>query len=104
MLKYFFVATAALAVLPLASSQELPDDVRAEILSRCRSSMGEYGAAMVRACAEQDAEAYRALLGYPAEWAGVIARCRNSMGEYGWAMIKACADQDIEAEKALEDF
>ena len=85
-------------------AQELPDDVRAGILARCRASMGEYGAAMVRACAEQDADAYRALQDYSSEWASIVTRCRSSMGEYGWAMVQACADQDIEAEKALQDF
>ncbi|MBK8814059.1 MAG: toxin-antitoxin system YwqK family antitoxin [Methylococcaceae bacterium] len=35
-----------------------------EIIQRCRSSMGEYGSAMVKACVDQDIEAEKALRKY----------------------------------------
>ena len=34
---------------------------RNRIISRCREEMGDYGSAMVKACADQDIEAYQAL-------------------------------------------
>jgi len=38
--------------------------VMQEIINRCRTQMGEYGAAMVKACIDQDIEAEKALLKY----------------------------------------
>lgn len=35
-----------------------------EIISRCRTQMGKYGAAMVKACVDQDIEAEKALQKY----------------------------------------
>lgn len=66
--------------------------------------MGEYGAAMVKACVDQDMAAWRALARYPDKHKGIVRRCTRQMGAYGWAMVKACADQDIEAEEALESY
>ena len=77
---------------------------RKRIISRCREEMGEYGSAMVKACADQDIEAYQALGSYPVELRTFIDRCEKEMGRYGWSMVKACADQDIDAERALNDM
>lgn len=71
------------------------------IMRRCRREMQAYGSVMVKACVDQDVEAHRALLDYPAEHLSVVARCSGQMAQYGWSMVKACADQDIEAERAL---
>ena len=66
--------------------------------------MGDYGSAMVKACADQDIEAYQALERYPVELRSFVDRCEREMGRYGWSMVKACADQDIDAERALSDM
>ena len=94
-------------------SQEVPESSadaseeaaeRKRIISRCREEMGEYGSAMVKACADQDIEAYQALASYSGELRTFIDRCEREMGRYGWSMVKACADQDIDAERALNDM
>ena len=77
---------------------------RSRIISRCREEMGDYGSAMVKACADQDIEAYQALERYPVELRSFVDRCEREMGRYGWSMVKACADQDIDAERALSDM
>ena len=77
---------------------------RNRIISRCREEMGDYGSAMVKACADQDIEAYQALGRYPVELRSFVDRCEREMGRYGWSMVKACADQDIDAERALSDM
>ena len=71
------------------------------VISRCRTQMGGYGSAMVKACVDQDIAAYEELADYSDSFTAFIARCKKQMGEYGWAMVKACADQDIAAERAL---
>lgn len=81
---------------------DVPDSVRSSVVARCRESMGELGSAIVKACADQDLAAYRALAGYSGRDA-TINRCRRDMESYGWAIVKACVDQDVEAAKALEE-
>ena len=76
-------------------------DVKQEIISRCKSQMGEYGAMMVKACVDQDIDAVKALNTYPKQHAAIVDRCMNQMRTYGYTMVKACVDQDVEAEKAL---
>ena len=83
------------------ASSDVSRDERSAAISRCRTQMGEYGSAMVKACVDQDMAAYEALQGYPDDYAPLIERCVKQMGEYGWSMVKACTDQDIEAERAL---
>lgn len=78
-------------------SSEVLDD----IVHRCRAQMGSYGSTMVKACVDQDLDAYRAMEQYPVEHAPMVDRCKQQMGSFGWSMVKACADQDIEAERAL---
>ena len=84
-------------------SANVSRDERKVVIARCRTQMGEYGSAMVKACVDQDMAAYEALQAYPDDHAPFIERCVRHMGEYGWSMVKACADQDIEAERALAD-
>jgi len=67
-------------------------DPTQEIVARCQEQMGQYGAAMVKACADQDIEAVNALSKYPDQDREMIARCFRTMKQYGWAMVKACAD------------
>ena len=97
-IKYLAVTVLSVAIFPSFAGE------REEIISRCRTQMGEYGSAMVKACADQDTEALNALASYPEKAKPFIARCNRQMSEYGWAMVKACTDQDIEAEKALGGY
>lgn len=80
------------------------DDIKQEIIDRCRQSMSEHGAAIVKACVDQDIEAYNALVEYPDKYDSIVNRCINDMRGHGWAIVKACADQDIEAEQALQNY
>lgn len=77
-----------------------------QIISRCRTQMGEHGAAMVKACVDQDKEAFQALANdtYLEKHKDILSRCLTQMEEHGYAMVKACADQDIEAEEALGKY
>ena len=75
--------------------------VQEEIIARCRKQMERFGSAMVKACVDEDLDAYRGLARYPDEHRPCIARCERQMSSFGWSMVQACADEDIEAEKAL---
>lgn len=97
-------STILVATVMSVASTTLMAGEREDIIARCRAQMGEYGSAMVKACADQDIEALNALAGYPEKAKPFIARCHRQMSEYGWSMVKACADQDIEAEKALGGY
>lgn len=79
------------------------NDIKQEIIQRCKSQMGDYGAAIVKACVDQDIEALVALYKYPEKYVLIIGRCLSQMKEYGYAKVKACADQEIEAEEALSN-
>ena len=94
------LASAAISIEPSLSAQ----DVKAEIIQRCKSDMGDYGAAMVKACVDQDIEALRSLNKYPDKYSNIVGRCFADMQEYGYAMVKACSDQDINASDALENY
>ena len=88
------------------SARLLPsvDSERRNIVDRCRESVGQHGASMVKACADRDIEAISALATYPAQHASIIQRCLDSVGKYGYSMVKACSDRDIEAESALSAY
>ena len=92
---------ALMAKMKNRASSDVSRDERSAVISRCRTQMGEYGSAMVKACVDQDMAAYETLRSYPDEHAPFIERCAKQMGEYGWSMVKACTDQDIKAERAL---
>lgn len=79
-------------------------DVTADVLSRCRKSMGDHGSAMVKACVDRDLAAYDALAKNPTQDRPFVVRCEKQMLDYGWAMIKACADRDIAAASALAKY
>ncbi len=76
----------------------------ASIIARCRESTGEYGAAVVQACADGDISAVAALAKYPAGTEPIIRRCKRIGAQHGWAVVRACVDQDIKAEKALSRY
>ncbi len=80
------------------------DGITQEIVQRCKNSMGQHGAAMVKACVDQDLEAL-VILGTLVDSNPVIVnRCMNNMKQHGFAIIKACVDQDIAAEEALKRY
>jgi hypothetical protein len=96
-------AVVSLLVSPVVVAAP-SEDAKKGIIERCKTQMGEYGAAMVKACVDQDIQALSALHKYPEKHQPIIDRCIVQMGDYGAAMVKACADQDIEAEKALSQY
>ena len=79
-------------------------DVKQEIISRCKSQMGEYGSSIVKACVDQDINALVDLNKYSKSHNSIISRCMDTMQEYGYSIVKACADQDIKAEKELSGY
>lgn len=98
------LSTLAILTFLLPATVYAGGDVKQEIIDRCRSQMSEYGAAMVKACVDQDIEALAKLNKYPEKYSSITSRCMSQMREYGFAMVKACADQDIEAEDALDNY
>lgn len=80
------------------------NNVKQEIISRCKSQMGTYGSSLVKACVDQDIKAIVALNKYPSKYNPTIDRCMGQMRDYGYSLVKACVDQDIEAEKALSHY
>lgn len=79
--------------------------IKDEIISNCRESMGDFGPSMVKSCVDQDIDAHEQLAGYSSEWDEIIQRCKTQMLSIGgWKLVQSCADQDISAEKALRDM
>ncbi|WP_110947389.1 hypothetical protein [Pseudomonas bohemica] len=79
-------------------------DVKKEIIDRCKSQMGQYGSAMVKACVDQDLEAVEKIGRIPDQYKSTVARCLKQMRQYGFSLVNACAEQDIEADKALSKY
>lgn len=98
MKKHYFLLAFAFAIPASA------EDVKQEIIDRCRSDMGDYGASMVKACVDQDIEAIRNINKIPDKYNNILARCMRDMRDYGYSMVFACAKQDIEAEEALSRY
>lgn len=102
--KPFITAIIFSALSAAADAEEISPEIKKGIIDRCRAQMNSYGAAMVKACVDQDMQALKALRSYPKKYQPIIDRCIIQMSDYGQAMVKACADQDIEAEKALSQY
>ena len=98
-IKCTLAAVMLLVPLPGAGS-----DLTDEAVNRCLYQMGEFGAAMVQECVDQELSAARALSQYPEEVKEIVARCTRHMQRNGWSTVKACADQDIEAAAALAEY
>lgn len=94
----------AKAASPAATSQKGREEasIRNEIIDRCQTQMGSYGASMVKACVDQDLEAYEELQKLISSHSSIIDRCASQMGSFGWSMVLACTEQDIEAAQALK--
>jgi len=80
------------------------EDVKQEIIDRCRTQMSTHGAAIVKACVDQDVEALNSLNTYPGKYSAIVSRCSTQMRKHGFAIVKACVDQDIAAEEALNKY
>ena len=78
-------------------------DERSLIINRCLAQTGEFGAAMVRACAEKDLASYEALLAYPEACAPFVVGCAKRVGQHSWDMVKICVDREIAADQGQED-
>ncbi len=76
--------------------------IRNEVIDRCQTQMGSYGASMVKACVDQDLEAYERLQELNPAHQPIVDRCAGQMGSFGWSMVLACAEQDIKADQALK--
>lgn len=96
----------ARALSPVAASQKEREEasVRNDIIDRCQNQMGSYGASMVKACVDQDLEAYQTLQTLLDTHGAIVDRCSSQMGNFGWSMVVACTQQDIEAERALKQM
>ena len=91
-------------LLACAPLQAMDSASKEQVISRCKVEMGEYGAAMIKACVDMDVEAYSRLQSLKASHADAVGRCEAEMGEYGFAMIESCAKMDIEAAEALSQY
>lgn len=77
---------------------------RRNIVDACRKRLGEYGASIVKTCADNGIEALIALRSYPQQHAPIVKSCYERLKEYGYQIVKTCADNDIEAEQALRSY
>jgi hypothetical protein len=80
------------------------EDVKQEIMARCRESMTKYGATMVKHCVDRDIEAVAKLNALNAEHGPIVSACLDRMRKYGFAMVLHCSERDIEAEQALSNY
>ena len=85
------------------ASVKATSDERSMIINRCVAQAGEFGTAVVRACAEKDMASYEALLAYPEACAPFVVRCAKRVGQHSWGMVRICVDKDIGREQGSED-
>lgn len=103
-----FLLLIAIVVIPsgaLAIDAVTPE-LKESILERCRDQMKDYGASLVKACADQDLAAAKALITNSNDESTreIVTRCERTMSSHGWSLVKACVDQDLEAKKALGEI
>ena len=98
---------ACLAAIADPAADQAPakatSDERSLIINRCLAQTGEFGAAMVRACAAKDLASYEALLAYPEACAPFVVGCAKRVGQHGWGMVRICVEREIAAHPAPED-
>ena len=91
-----------ITVALIVSSAALADqDIKTEIINRCRNDMGQYSSMMVKACVDQDMEAAAELSKVPDKYTHILARCLRQMRQFGFTVVRDCVDQNVEAEEAL---
>ena len=84
-----------LSAILYASTLSADESVKTEIIDRCKSQMGEYGASMVKSCVDQDLAAVEKIQSIDDEHKPILDRCMGQMREYGYSMVKSCVDQDL---------
>jgi len=103
-----FLFLIAIVIIPSGAQalDAVTSELKQSILERCRSQMNDYGVSLVKACADQDLAAAKALTTYPKDefTREIVFRCERTMSGHGWNLVKACVDQDLEAKKALEEL
>ncbi len=88
---------AMLALTPGAARSQVLD----EITKRCQAEMGQFGAAMVQACVDQDLTSLRKLNTYQEAHTPILERCLFQKRAQGYALVQDCVDQDIAALEAM---
>jgi hypothetical protein len=78
-----FAVVGIVAIIVSAKPSEAAPDGMKEIIDRCQSQMGQYGAAMVKACVDQEIQAVEAIVKYDPKYHDIIARCAQQMAQYG---------------------
>jgi len=103
MVKLLILFALLFAPTTLHAIEAVTPEIKKEILGRCRNQMKDYGASLVKACADQDLDAAEKLTNYPRDKSisAIVARCERTMSNHGWNLVKACVDQDLEAHKEL---
>jgi len=86
------------------TTEKSSSEIVSQIISRCKKDMGQYGAAMVKGCVDQDVKAVADIVPLLKTYPLASQRCLNDMGQYGYAMVKGCITQDINAEEALKRY
>ncbi len=94
---------AASLLLLATSAMAISDTEKTAVIERCKNQMNQYGAAMVKACVDQDLEAFEQLLANYRPHEKIVKFCVKTTKEYGWSMVKACSDQNIEARQSIVD-
>ena len=79
------------------------EEERSLIINRCLAQTGEFGAAMVRTCAEKDLASYEALLAYPEACAPFVVGCAKRLGQHSWGMVRICVDRELAGDQAPTD-
>lgn len=92
---------AASLLLLATSVMAISDTEKTAVIERCKDQMNQYDAAMVKACVDQDLEAFEQLLANYRPHEKIVKFCVRTTKEYGWSMVKACSDQNIEARQAI---
>ncbi|MGK8174452.1 hypothetical protein ACRS1R_04895 [Aeromonas dhakensis] len=94
----------AISLLLLATSaMAISDTEKTAVIDRCKDQMNQYGATMVKACVDQDLEAYEQLNAHYRPHEKIVKFCIRTTKQFGWNMVKACSDQNIEARQAIVD-
>jgi hypothetical protein len=79
--------TAILAALIPTAAQAQDAEIRQEVIARCRAAAGQHGSWLVKACVDQDIEAFKALAEYPesAARSSTGALTKRGSTDGGWS-------------------
>lgn len=96
-----FILIAMLLTGAMQPALAISDTEKKAVIERCKDQMNQYGATMVKACVDQDLEAYEQLNANYRPHEKIVKFCIRTTRQYGWNMVKACSDQNIEARQAI---